>query len=116
MVDAFLAAAREGDFERLVSLLDPEIVLRADGGAAKGMSRLVRGIPAFSAQAATFSRIGLSTPVVLVNGHVGMVSRLPDRRLFSVIGLTIAGGRIRRMDILADAERLSRLDLSAVDG
>ena len=116
VVDAFLAAAREGDFERLVSVLDPEIVLRADGGAAKGMSRLVRGIPAFSAQAATFSRIGLSTQVVLVNGHVGMVSRLPDGRLFSVIGLTIAGGRIRQMDILADAERLSRLDLSALDG
>ena len=55
VVDAFLAAAREGDFERLVGLLDPEIVLRADGGAAKGMSRLVRGIPAFVDQAATFS-------------------------------------------------------------
>lgn len=115
VVDAFLAAAREGDFERLVSVLHPEIVLRADGGAAKGMSRLVRGIPAFAAQAATFSRIGLSTEVVLVNGNLGMVSRLPDGRLFSVIGLTIAGGRILQMDILADAERLARLDLSAIE-
>ena len=116
VVDAFLAAARDGDFERLVSVLDPEIVLRADGGAAKGMSRLVRGVPAFVAQATTFSRLGLSTHVVRVNGHMGMVSRLPDGRLFSVIGLTIAGGRIARMDILADTERLGRLDLSAVDG
>jgi RNA polymerase sigma-70 factor (ECF subfamily) len=116
VVDAFLAAAREGDFERLVGVLDPEIVLRADGGAAKGMSRLVRGIPAFVDQAAAFSRIGLATQIVMVNGHVGMLSRLADGRLFSVIGLTIAGGRIRQMDILADPERLGRLDLSALAG
>jgi RNA polymerase sigma-70 factor (ECF subfamily) len=116
VVDAFLAAARDGDFERLVTVLDPEIVLRADGGAAKGMSRLVRGVPAFTAQAATFSRIGLSIRVVLVNGNLGMVSRLPDGRLFSVIGLTIAAGRIRQMDILADPERLARLDLPTLDG
>jgi RNA polymerase sigma factor (sigma-70 family) len=116
VVDAFLAAAREGDFERLVGVLHPEIVLRADGGAAKGMSRLVRGIPAFVDQAAAFSRIGLATQVVMVNGHVGMLSRLADGRLFSVIGLTIAGGRIRQMDILADPERLGRLDLSALAG
>jgi RNA polymerase sigma-70 factor (ECF subfamily) len=114
VVDAVLAAAREGDFERLVIVLDPDIVLRADGGALKGMSRLARGIPAFAAQAATFSKIGLSSHVVLVNGNVGLLSRLPDGRLFSVIGLTIAGGRIRRMDILADAERLRRIDLSGV--
>jgi RNA polymerase sigma-70 factor (ECF subfamily) len=116
VVDAFLAAARDGDFERLVTVLDPDIVLRADGGAAKGMSRLVRGIPAFAAQAATFSRIGLATQVVLVNGNLGMLSRLPDGRLFSIIGLAIAGGRIVEMDILADAERLARLDLSALGG
>jgi RNA polymerase sigma-70 factor (ECF subfamily) len=80
------------------------------------MSRLVRGIPAFVDQAAAFSRIGLATQIVMVNGHVGMLSRLADGRLFSVIGLTIAGGRIRQMDILADPERLGRLDLSALAG
>src|SRR5438552_4037680 len=93
VVDAFLAAARDGDFEALVAVLDPGIVLRADGGAAKGMSRLVRGAQAVAAQAATFSKLALSNQVVLVNGNIGVVSRLPDGRLLSVIGFTIAGGK-----------------------
>ena len=116
VVDAFMAAAQEGDFERLVAVLDPDIVLRADGGAITGMSRVVRGASAVAAQAATFSRIGLSNQLVLVNGHLGFVSRRPDGRVFSVIGFTIAGGKIVEMDILADPERLSRLDLSAIEG
>jgi RNA polymerase sigma factor (sigma-70 family) len=116
VVDAFLAAVRDGDFERLVAVLDPDIVLRADGGAVKGMSRLVRGAQAVAAQAATFSKIGLSNQVVLVNGNIGLVCRLPDGRLFAVIGFTIAGGKVAEMDILADPERLSRLDLSAIEG
>jgi RNA polymerase sigma-70 factor, ECF subfamily len=116
VVDAFLAAAQEGDFERLVAVLDPDIVLRADAGAVKGMSRLVRGAQAVLAQAATFSKIGLSNQVVLVNGNIGLVCRLPDGRLFSVIGFTIADGKVVEMDILADPERLSRLDLSAIEG
>jgi RNA polymerase sigma factor (sigma-70 family) len=115
VVDAFLAAARDGDFEALVTVLDPEIVLRADGGAVKGMSRLVRGAQAVVAQAATFSKLGLSNQVVLVNGNIGVVSRFPDGRLLSVIGFTIAGGKVVEMDILADPERLSRLDLSAIE-
>jgi RNA polymerase sigma factor (sigma-70 family) len=114
VVDAFLAAARDGDFEALVAVLDPAIVLRADGGAVKGMSRLVRGAEAVAAQAVTFSKLGLSNQAVLVNGHVGVVSRLPDGRLLSVIGFTIADGKIVEMDILADPERLDRLDLSAI--
>ena len=116
VVDAFLAAVQEGNFEALVHVLDPDIVLRADGGAAQGMSRFVRGAQAVVAQAATFSKIGLSNQVVLVNGNIGLVSRLPDGRLFSVIGFTIAGGKVVEIDILADPERLSRLDLSAIEG
>jgi len=115
VVDAFLAAARDGDFEALVAVLDPAIVLRADGGAVKGMSRLVRGPQAVAAQAATFSKLGLSNQVVLVNGNIGVVSRLPDGRLLSVIGFTIADGKVVEMDILADPDRLSRLDLSAIE-
>jgi RNA polymerase sigma-70 factor, ECF subfamily len=115
VVDAFLAAVQAGDFEALVQVLDPEIVLRADGGAAKGMSRLVRGAQAVVAQAATFSKLGLSNQVVLVNGNIGVVSRLPDGRLLSVIGFTIASGKVVEMDILADPDRLSRLDLSAIE-
>jgi len=116
VVDAFLAAAQKGDFEGLVAVLDPDIVLRADGGALKGMSRLVRGAQAVLAQAATFSKIGLSNRVVLVNGNIGLVCHLPDGRLFSVIAFTIANGKVVEMDILADPERLGRLDLSAIEG
>jgi RNA polymerase sigma factor (sigma-70 family) len=115
VVDAFLAAVQNGDFEALVAVLDPAIVLRADGGAVKGMSRLVRGAQAVAAQAVTFSKLGLSNHVVLVNGNIGVVSRLPDGRLLSVIGFTIADGKVVEMDIVADPDRLSRLDLSAIE-
>jgi RNA polymerase sigma-70 factor (ECF subfamily) len=114
VVDAFLAAAEHGDFEGLVAVLDPEIVLRADGGA-KGMSRLVRGAQAVASQAAAFSKLNLSSDVVLVNGNVGVVSRLPDGRVLSVIGFTIAEGKVVEMDILADPDRLATLDLPAIE-
>jgi RNA polymerase sigma-70 factor (ECF subfamily) len=116
VIDAFMAAASKGDFEGLVAVLDPDIVLRADGGALTALSRVVRGASAVAAQAATFSRSGLSNQLVLVNGHLGFISRRPDGRLFSVVGFTIAGGKVIEIDILADPERLSRLDLSAVEG
>ncbi len=115
VVDAFLAAARDGDFEGLLAVLDPDIVLRADGGRLASASRIVRGAQAVAGQAATFSRLGLSTQVVLVNGNIGLLSRTSDGRLFSVIGFAIARGRIIEMDILFDPERLGRLDLSAVE-
>ena len=115
VLDAFLAAVRDGDFERLVTVLDPDIVLRADGGALAGASRFVRGPHAVAAQAATFSRLGLSSQLVLVNGNLGFVSRRPDGRLFAVLGFTVASGKIVEIDILADPERLSRLDLSAIE-
>src|SRR5262245_39925514 len=114
VIDAFMAAAQKGDFEGLVAVLDPDIVLRADGGALAGLSRVVRGANAVASQAATFSSSGLSNQLVLVNGSLGFVARRPDGRVFSVIGFTIAGGRIVEMDILADPDRLSRLDLSAI--
>ena len=115
VVDAFLAAVQNGDFERLVAVLDPDIVLRADGGPLAGLSRVVRGASAVAGQAATFSRSGLSNHLVLVNGSLGLVSRRPDGRVFAVIGFTIAAGKVVEMDILADPERLSRLDLSAIE-
>jgi RNA polymerase sigma-70 factor (ECF subfamily) len=115
VVDAFLAAARNGDFQGLVSVLDPDIVLRADGGPLAGASRVVRGAEAVAAQAATFSKLGLSNQVVLVNGSVGLVSRRPDGRRFAVLGFTIADGRIVEINVLADPDRLSGLDLSAIE-
>ena len=115
VVDAFLAAVQHGDFEGLVTVLDPDILLRSDGGAVKGFSRVVRGAQAVASQAAAFSKLGLTSEVVLVNGNVGVLTRLPDGRLFSVLGFTVADGRVVEIDILADPERLARLDLSAIE-
>jgi RNA polymerase sigma factor (sigma-70 family) len=115
VIDAFLAAARNGDFHGLVAVLHPDIVLRADAGALAGMSRVVRGADVVAAQAATFSKSGLTNHIVLVNGSIGIVSRRPDGRPFSVIGFTVAAGRVVEMNILADPERVSRLDLSALE-
>jgi RNA polymerase sigma factor (sigma-70 family) len=115
VVDAFLTAVQNGDFEALVAVLDPDIVLRADAGGVKNLSRVVHGAQAVMGQAAAFSKIALSNQVVLVNGNIGLVCRLPDGRLFSVIGFTIAGAKVVEMDILADPDRLSRLDLSALE-
>ena len=115
VVDAFLAAQRDGNFEALVALLDPDIVLRADGGALAGASRIVRGAKAVAGQAAAFSKVGLSDQIVLVNGNVGLLERRPDGRLFAVIGFTIAHGRIAEMNILADPDRLGRLDLPEIE-
>jgi RNA polymerase sigma factor (sigma-70 family) len=115
VVDAFLAAVREGNFEHLVALLDPDIVLRADGGALAGATRMVRGAKEVAGQAKAFSKVGLSEQMVLVNGNIGLLERLPDGRLFSVIGFTIANGKVAEMNILADPDRLKRLDLSAIE-
>jgi RNA polymerase sigma-70 factor (ECF subfamily) len=116
VVDAFLEAIRDGNFEHLVTLLDPDIVLRADGGALTSASRVVRGAQAVAGQASafSFSKLGLSMQMVLVNGNVGLLARRADGRLFSVIGFTIANGKITEMNILADPDRLGKLDLSAI--
>lgn len=115
LVDAFLAAARAGHVEGLLAVLAPSVVLRADGGVARGMSRIVRGADEVVAQAAAFSRIGLATDLALINDEVGLVSRLPDGRLFSVMAFAVRGERIVAIDILADADRLARLALPAVE-
>ncbi|WP_410564023.1 sigma-70 family RNA polymerase sigma factor [Amycolatopsis sp. cmx-4-61] len=117
VVDAFLAAARGGDFDALVSVLDSDVVLRADRGAALGGSSEVRGAAAVANQALTFSRLGAGGGVVhraLVNGAAGVVATR-DGRPFSVLGFTVSGGRIVEIDILADPARLSRLDLAVLD-
>jgi RNA polymerase sigma factor (sigma-70 family) len=114
VAEAFLEAARAGDFEALLALLDPDIVLRADGGAMASATKVVRGAAAVLEQAERFSR-GLTSQVVQVNGQIGFLARRGDGRPFSVVALSVAGGRIVRMDILADAERVARLDLSKIE-
>jgi RNA polymerase sigma factor (sigma-70 family) len=118
VVDAFLTAARDGDFETLLAVLDPDVVLRSDGGVVRaGLSREVSGATAVAEQALTFSQFVRSarTRPALVNGAAGVVSWSPDGRLFSVMGCTVRHGKIVEIDILADPERLSQLDLALLD-
>ena len=114
VVDAFLAASRDGDLEALLAVLDPDVVLRADPGAA-GASREVRGAQAVAEQARAFSHLGQFSRRALVNGVAGIVSRAPGGPTFSVMGFTVVRGKITEIDILADPERLRLLDLTFLD-
>jgi RNA polymerase sigma-70 factor (ECF subfamily) len=117
VVDAFLAASRGGDFERLLAVLDPDVVLRSDGGLARpGLVSLVRGAQAVAQQAMTFRRLAETSTRVLVNGIPGGVAWAPDGSPFAVLALTVKGGRVVAIDVLADPDRLSRLDLTVVAG
>ncbi|MEV6195570.1 RNA polymerase sigma factor SigJ [Streptomyces sp. NPDC051920] len=114
VLDAFLAASRGGDFEALVAVLDPDVVLRADAGALVGgvtVSKLVRGAEAVARQALAFRRFAASSRLVRVNGEAGVVA-IVDGRPQSVMAVTVADGRITAMHILADPDRLARLDLA----
>jgi RNA polymerase sigma factor (sigma-70 family) len=112
VVDAFLAAARDGDFDRLVAVLDPDVVLRADLGAAG--SREVRGAEAVAGQAVFYEQLGLVMKPALVNGAAGLITTR-DGQPFSVGAFTIRHGRIVEMDWLGDPERLRELDLTILD-
>jgi RNA polymerase sigma-70 factor (ECF subfamily) len=114
VLDAFLAASRGGDFEALVAVLHPDVVLRADAGPTAGgaaVSRLVRGAGTVARQALAFARFAAESRLVLVNGEAGVVA-LVDGRPQSVMGVTVAEGRIVAMYILADPARIARLDLA----
>jgi RNA polymerase sigma-70 factor (ECF subfamily) len=109
VVNAFLAASREGDFDALILMLDPDVVLRADGAAVRaGASGEVRGA---AAVAATFSGRAWVAQPALVNGAVGAVWA-PGGRPRVVFDFTIASGKIVEIDLIADPERLRRLDLA----
>jgi RNA polymerase sigma-70 factor (ECF subfamily) len=113
VVDAFLAAARNGNFEALLEILDPDVTLRADRGAVPpGASRVIRGARAVAENAMTFSKIAGFARTALVNGAAGIVGFDKQGRPFSVIGFTVAHGKIVAVDILADPARLRKLDLS----
>ena len=113
VVDAFLAAARNRDFDALLAILDPDVVLRADRGAVPpGASRVLRGARAVAEQALAFAGlVGITRPA-LVNGAAGIVAFDLHGRPFSVMGFTVTRERIFEIDILADPARLSRLDLA----
>jgi RNA polymerase sigma factor (sigma-70 family) len=114
VVEAFLAAARDGDFDRLVAVLDPDVALRADLGPLRGGPEETRGAEAVAGRALTYSRLGLINRPALVNGAAGWVT-MRDGQPFSVTGVTVRGGKIVEMDILADPERLAQLDLTLLE-
>ncbi len=109
VVDAFLTASRAGDFDALVAVLDPDVVLRFDFGD-HGVSSMIRGARVVAGQALLFREYARQARPALVNGAAGIVTA-PDGRLLSVMGMTVTGGRIAQIHVLADPERLRRLDL-----
>ncbi len=114
MVDAFLSASRAGNFEALLALLDPDVVYRADYGAAlAGKSQVVRGAVAVVKQARVFMRLARFTQPVLVNGAVGIVVA-PYGRLRYVAQFTITGGKIAQINVMADPAVLRQLHLSVL--
>jgi RNA polymerase sigma factor (sigma-70 family) len=116
VVEAFLAASREGDFEALLRLLDPQVVVRADAAATgTAAPRVVRGAAAVASQALGFARRARLARLALVDGAVGLVVTPPGRPSL-VLGFTIRRGLISAIDILADPEHLRRLDVALLGG
>lgn len=117
VVDAFVAAVRNGDFAGLLGVLDPDVVLRADGGARwVGATRVLHGAETVARSALTIRRSIEAFDVrdALVNGAAGIVSWDASGEPFSVMGFTVHDGRIVEIDILADPDRLRKLDVTAV--
>ena len=110
MVDAFFAASRDGDFEGLLRVLAPDVLLRADAGPDSPVSVLVRGAAVVAGRALMFRRIATEAVVqpVLVNGVPGLYSTV-DGEAFSLLSFTVVGERIVAIDALADRDRLTRL-------
>ena len=117
VVDAFLAASRDGDFDRLLSVLDPDVQLRADGGVGRPrLGQVVRGREAVATNAMLFRNLAATANRTLVNGSPGGVVWTPDGRPFAVLAFTVVGGHIAAVDVLADPDRLARLDLPHLAG
>jgi RNA polymerase sigma factor (sigma-70 family) len=113
-VDAFLAAARNGDLEALVAILDPDVVARADWGKVPvRVPTVLRGARAVAEQALAFAQRAPYGRPALVNGAAGVVVAA-GARLIAVMGFTVTDGKITEIDILADPERLRHVDLTAL--
>lgn len=111
VVDAFFAASRDGDFDALIAVLDPDVELRIDGGALRREASVaLQGAEAVARHAATYARLYPFMKPVLVNGAAGAVV-IPGGRLFSVMAFTVTGDKVTRIDALLDPERLARLEL-----
>jgi len=115
VVDAFLAAARDGDFDALVAVLDPDVVLRADGGMARARYTVVlNGARTVAEQAVTAGRLAPFARPALVNGTAGVVA-VAGGQVLSVMGFTVTHSKIVAIDVLYDPDRLADLDLAVLD-
>ena len=115
VVDAFLAALREGDFDALVTVLDPEVVLRDDSAGLPGGAAAMRGARAVGDYALKFSRGARFVRPALVDGTPGLAIRLPGR-LIGALGFTVDGDTITTIDMISDRGRLRHVDLTAPEG
>jgi RNA polymerase sigma factor (sigma-70 family) len=114
VVDAFIAAARGGDLDALLEVLDPDVVLRADSGPARpAATRVIRGATAVarSSLGGARARPNILLRPALVNGAAGVIM-MDGGQPFAVYGFTVAGGKIVEIDIVSDPERLRQLGLS----
>ncbi len=112
VVDAFFAASRDGDFDALLEVLDPDVELRIDGGVLRAeASVVVHGAAAVATHTATYSELYPFVRPALVNGAAGAVVA-PRGSVFSVMAFTVTNGKIIQIDALLDPERLEQLDLS----
>ena len=115
IVDAYLAASREGDFDALLALLDPDVVLHVDRSAVpEGAPREIRGAREVVGRALANAARARGAQLALINGDVGILLA-PHGRLDRVLRPTISHGRIVELDLVTDAERLSGLEISALD-
>ncbi len=116
VVDAFFAAAHDGDLDGLVAVLAPDVLLRGDAGPQRlGASVFLRGPGAVAERAIAFARLPLHRIPVLVNGAAGVVVLSRDQP-FSIMGFNVVRSKIVEIDILADPQRLRQMDLSAIKG
>jgi RNA polymerase sigma-70 factor (ECF subfamily) len=115
VVDAFFAASRNGDLDALVAVLDPDVVLRSDAGTGRPrLNMVLRGASSVARQAFTASRLSPFVHPALINGAAGVVVAAKGRPMF-VMAFTVTGGRIVAIDVLADPDRLARIDLSSLN-
>jgi RNA polymerase sigma-70 factor, ECF subfamily len=115
LVEAFIAAARGGDFDALVAVLDPDVVLRADGGRLTALSQRIQGAETVASQALMWARVDLTMQRALVNGAAGMVTFLHGQP-FSIAAITVRNGKISEIDFLSDPDRIAQIDLSILGG
>jgi RNA polymerase sigma-70 factor (ECF subfamily) len=114
VVEAFIAALRGGDFEGLLAVLDPNLVVRADMSVPSGAPTEIRGAAAWAKGAVAYGHLARLTQPALVNGAIGVVVA-PRGRLVRALRFTIANGKITEIEVIGNPARLGELDVSIVD-